>query len=465
MRPAQSYALNRHDNKMTAPRRKIGKRKEETMSSIEQRTIAKVWRRFIPFLIVCYFVSYLDKVNVGFAALSMNHALGMTPAEFGFGAGIFFVSYSVCEVPSNLALARFGARRWLARIMLTWGLVSAATAFVHGPSSFYLLRTILGAAEAGFFPGIIFFLTLWFPAQYRARVIGWFMIAIPLSSFVGAPLSGLLLRIDAYGLASWQWLFILEALPAIALGFALLRWLTDRPADANWLDAQERAWLVESLAREARERAARNPASVHASVWRIFVEPKVWQLSIVYFGMTGLHQAMSFWMPQIVKSFGLSNTQTGFVTAIPYLFGALGMVVWGRRSDRHAERKWHTAFALGIATLGFVGAAAVAMPGPRLFFLSVAAVGVFGSLPVFWAMPSTFLADRTAAGAIALINCLGSLSGFVAPWLIGVIREATGSFVGGLLAIAGLGFAALVVLLALPIGRKQDAPVAVPAAE
>jgi ACS family tartrate transporter-like MFS transporter len=410
------------------------------MTSIEHRVVTKVWRRFIPFLVLCFFVSYLDKVNVGFAALSMNRALSMTPAEFGFGAGIFFVTYSILEVPSNLALVRFGARRWLARIMMTWGVVSAATALVRTPSEFYLVRVILGAAEAGFFPGIIFFLTLWFPAQCRARVIGWFMIAIPLSSLIGAPLSGLLLRVDAFGLAAWQWLFVLEAAPAILLGFLMLRRLTDRPAEAAWLEDSERMWLEATLGREGRERAMADPAYEHARVWRVFTDPKVLALAVVYFGTTGLHQAMSFWLPQIVKSFGFTNTETGFVTSVPYLFGAIGMILWGRRSDRHMERKGHAAFALGVATFGFAASAVVAAPSLKLVCLSLAAIGVFGSLPAFWALPSAFLAGRTAAGAIAFINCLGSLSGFVAPWAIGRIRQGTGGFEGGLLTVAAMGF-------------------------
>jgi ACS family tartrate transporter-like MFS transporter len=430
------------------------------MQDIEKSAVSKVTRRFIPFLVVCYLVSYLDKVNVGFAALSMNHDLGMTPAQFGFGAGVFFIAYSLFEIPSNLALVRFGARRWLARIMITWGIVSAATAFVTGPSGFYLLRTVLGAAEAGFFPGIIFFLTLWFPARYRARMIGYFMVAIPLSSFVGSPVSVLLLRLDGMlGLAGWQWLFMLEAIPAILLGLMMLSWITDRPEDASWLTGPERNWLVGQL---ARDKSARLANAQPVGLLRAVFSPVVLALTVIYFGATGLHQAMSFWLPQIVKGFGLTTTETGFVAAVPYLCGAIGMVVWGRRSDLHAERKGHAAFALAIATLGIAASAMVDVPVLKLAALSIAAIGVFGVLPVFWTLPTVFLGERAAAGGIAFVNCVGSLAGLAAPWAIGVIRQETGSFQNGLLAVAGVAAISLVILLLLPLSQARHD--AVPAA-
>jgi D-galactonate transporter len=418
----------------------------------EQSAIDKITRRFLPLLILCYFVSYLDKVNVGFAALSMNSALGITPAQFGFGAGIFFATYCIFEVPSNLALQRFGARRWLARIMITWGIVSAATAFITGATGFYVMRSILGAAEAGFFPGIIYFLTLWFPPQYRARMIGYFMVAIPLSSLIGAPLSGLLLRLDVLGMQGWQWLFILEALPAIVLGVVLLIWLTDRPDQAKWLSEAERGWIAAQM-REEAQRRDQSGVAPRGGMLRAFLDPRVLALVVIYFGTTALHQTMSFWLPQIVKSFGLSNTQTGFVTAIPYLTGAIGMVLFGRHSDRHAERKWHAAVALILATAGFAASAVFAEPVARLTAFAVASLGVFGALPVFWSLPSAFLDQRTAAGGIAYINCLGALSGLFAPWLIGAIRQETGSFQGGLLSVAVMSLIALLVLLALPLAH------------
>ena len=274
------------------------------MDDVEQRTMARVARRLVPFLILCYFIAYLDRVNVGFAALEMNKDLGLTASAFGFGAGIFFLAYFVFEVPSNLMLARFGARRWIARIMFTWGLLSGVMAFVTGATGFYVVRVLLGAAEAGFFPGMIFFLTLWFPAKYRARIIGYFMAAIPLSTVIGAPVSGALLGLNGvFGLRGWQWLFILEAVPALILSVVVLMYLTDKPADATWLAADERRWLVDRLAAEERQRVTAR----HFSVAQALLNPRVLALSLVYFGAVATNYGLSFFLPQIVKAFGLSN--------------------------------------------------------------------------------------------------------------------------------------------------------------
>jgi len=290
------------------------------MDPLETRTIAKVSARLVPFLIVCFFVAYLDRVNVSFAALTMNRDLGLTASEYGKGAGIFFIAYFLFEVPSNLLLERFGARKWIARIMLTWGLISGATAFVGGATSFYVVRVLLGIAESGFFPGIIFFLTLWFPAVYRARMIGYFMAAIPLSTVIGAPVSGLLLGLDGFlGMKGWQWLFILEAVPSLILSAVVFFYLTDRPSDASWLAEDERAWLVSRLEQERRQRETiRN-----YSVLQALLNPKVLALSLVYFGSVAMNYGLSFFLPQIVKAFGMSNFQTGFVSALPYLVGRI----------------------------------------------------------------------------------------------------------------------------------------------
>src|SRR5438045_3056260 len=307
---------------------------------LEDRTIAKVSRRLIPFLITCYFVAYLDRVNVGFAALTMNQDLHLSASAFGFGAGIFFVAYFFLEVPSNLFLERVGARRWIARIMFTWGIVSGATAFVRGEMSFYAVRVLLGIAEAGFFPGIIFYLTLWFPSVYRARMIGFFMAAIPLSSVIGAPISGLLLGLDGvWGLRGWQWLFLLEALPALLLSFVVFFYLTDRPDDAGWLSSEERAWLT---ARLAQERATRTAAR-HYTVRQALADPKVIALSLGYFGATATNYGLSFFLPQIVKAFGVSNAQAGLITALPYVAGSIAIVWLPRRSDRTPDRRFHLA--------------------------------------------------------------------------------------------------------------------------
>ncbi len=329
------------------------------MESIEQRTIAKVSRRLVPFLMLCYFVAYLDRVNVGFAALTMNKALGISATAYGFGAGIFFFSYFIFEVPSNLALERFGARKWIARIMLSWGILSGSMALVTGEYSFYLVRVLLGAAEAGFFPGIIFYLTLWFPGTYRARIIGWFMAAIPLSSVLGFPVSGIILNLDGvYGLAGWQWLFIIEAAPALILSGVVFFYLTDRPADAKWLQPDERAWLAQRLSAEAQ-----NKEEIHGlSVRQALTNPKVLALALVYFGAVATNYGIAFWLPQIVKGFGLTNVQTGFVSAIPYIVGTVGMVIWSRRSDEKLERKLHAAIPFLISAIGIAGSTLVDSP-------------------------------------------------------------------------------------------------------
>jgi len=413
---------------------------------LETRTIARVTTRLVPFLILCYFVAYLDRVNVGFAALTMNKDLGISATAYGFGAGIFFLSYFIFEVPSNLFLERFGARKWIARIMVSWGLLSGATAFVTGEYSFYVVRFLLGIAEAGFFPGIIFYLTLWFPASYRARIIGYFMAAIPLSSVLGAPVSGLLLGMEGVGgLHGWQWLFIIEALPAVILSVVVFYYLTDRPADARWLPPEGREWLASRLTQEQRQREAVQQFSVAQAL----LNPKVLALALVYFGAVACNYGIGFFLPQIVKGFGLTNVQTGFVTAIPYAVGVVAIIYWGRRSDRMQERKFHTAFALAVAAGGIAVSTLLPDPTLKMVALSVAAFGVFGALPVFWTLPTAFLSGAAAAGGIAIVNAIGNLSGFVGPYLTGYIKDRTGSFDGGLLCLAAFGAIAMVIVLVL----------------
>ncbi len=420
---------------------------------VETRTIRRVTTRLVPFLILCYFVAYLDRVNVGFAALTMNKDLGLSASAFGLGAGIFFLSYFVFEVPSNLFLERFGARKWIARIMLTWGLLSGAMAFISGPTSFYVVRLLLGVAEAGFFPGIIFFLTLWFPAKYRARIIGSFMAAIPLSSLIGAPVSGLLLGLNgALGLKGWQWLFILEAVPALVLSVVVFFYLTDKPADATWLAADERRWLVDRMAAETRQRVAQR----HFSVKDAILNPKVLALSFVYFGAVATNYGVGFFLPQIIKGFGLSNMQTGFVAAIPYLVGTIGIVWWGRRSDHAGERRWHVAIPLAIAAGGLIVSTALPDPTLKMIAISVASFGVFAALPVIWTLPTAFLAGPAAAGGIAVINSIGNLSGFLGPYAVGYIKDATGSFNGGLILIGAAAIVSMVIVLVLSHDRRLE---------
>jgi len=439
------------------------------MDAVQIRTIAKVSRRLVPFLIICYFVAYLDRVNVGFAALTMNQDLGLSQTAFGFGAGIFFIAYFIFEVPSNLLLERFGARKWIARIMLSWGILSGTMAFIPAiaratglgnENSFYLLRVLLGVAEAGFFPGIIFYLTLWFPAEYRARIVGYFMAAIPLSTVIGAPISGVLLYLHGgLGLAGWQWLFIIEAVPAIILAVVVFFYLTDRPADAAWLAPDERTWLAERLALEQRQRQAVHDYSVMQSL----VNPRVLGLSLVYFGAVATNYGLSFFLPQIVKAFGLNTFLTTLVSATPYVVGLIGMVWWGRRSDRVAERRFHTAFPLFIAAAGIAVSTALDDPLLKMISLCVAGFGIFACLPVFWTLPTAFLSGAAAAAGIAVINSVGNLAGFAGPFAMGWVKDHTGSYAGGLLLLAALGIIAMGI--ALILGHDDAAERAPAAAE
>jgi ACS family tartrate transporter-like MFS transporter len=437
------------------------------MDTVETRTIAKVSMRLVPFLIICYFVAYLDRVNVGFAALTMNHDLGLSQTAFGFGAGVFFIAYFIFEVPSNLLLEKFGARKWIARIMLSWGILSGAMAFIPAIArvtglgnehSFYLVRVLLGAAEAGFFPGIIFYLTLWFPAEYRARIVGYFMAAIPLSTVIGGPISGLLLYLHGgIGLAGWQWLFVIEAVPAIILAGVVFFYLTDRPAEANWLAPDERAWLAERLTLEERQRQAVHDYSVMESL----LNPRVLGLSLVYFGAVAMNYGLSFFLPQIVKAFGLTTFLTTVVAATPYVVGVIAMVWWGRRSDRKAERRFHAAFPLLIAAAGIAASTALDDPLLKMIAFCVAGFGIFASLPVFWTLPTAFLSGASAAAGIAVINSIGNLAGFAGPFAMGWIKDETGSYAGGLLLLAALGIMAVGIVLALGHDQALErAPVA-----
>src|SRR3982074_1605060 len=425
------------------------------MHEVEARTIAKVSSRLVPFLIICYFVAYLDRVNVGFAALTMNQDLGLSQTAFGFGAGIFFIAYFIFEVPSNLLLERFGAGKWIARIKLSWGILSGTMAFIPAiagatglgnENTFYLLRVLLGVAEAGFFPGIIFYLTLWFPAEYRARIVGYFMAAIPLSTVIGAPISGALLYLHGgLGLAGWQWLFIIEAVPAIILAFVVFFYLTDRPADAAGVDPDERTWRAERLALEQRQRQAVRDYSLAEAL----VNPRVLGLSLVYFGAVATNYGLSFFLPQIVKAFGLNTFITTLVSATPYVVGLVGMVWWGRRSDRVAERRFHTAFPLFIAAAGIAVSTALDDPLLKMISLCVAGFGIFANLPVFWTLPTAFLSGAAAAAGIAVINSVGNLAGFAGPFAMGWIKDHTGSYAGGLLLLAALGIIAMGIALIL----------------
>jgi MFS family permease len=437
---------------------------------VEARTIKRVMWRLMPFLMLCYFVAYLDRVNVGFAALRMNQDLGLTPSVFGFGAGIFFIAYFFFEVPSNIALERFGARKWIARIMFSWGIIAGAMAFIPQISSalgvqttttFVTLRVLLGVAEAGFFPGMIFFLTIWFPALYRARMIGLFMAAIPLSTVIGGPISGLLLYINGFGLAGWQWMYLIEAVPALILAFVVLTYLTDRPDQATWLADDERKWLIE---RHAAENLIRQRAKSF-TILQALGDTRVILLAFIYFGINSATYGIGFFLPQIVSNFGLSDAWTGFVVTFPYILGVLGMVYWGRHSDRTGERREHVGLALLIAALCIGGSTVVDNPIGKMILFSLAGFGIYGAQPCFWAMPTTFLTGPAAAAGIAAVNSLGNLSGFFGPYVMGRIKESTGTYTIGLLAIATIVGFAMLVGLSLTHDRSLEAPPAEAPAE
>jgi ACS family tartrate transporter-like MFS transporter len=412
-------------------------------SDLERSTIKAISWRLIPFLILAYFFSYLDRVNLGFAALTMNAELKFSPLVFSWGAGIFFIGYFLFEVPSNLALEKFGASRWIARIMVTWGIISALMALVNGPWSFYILRFLLGVAEAGFFPGIILYLTYWYPAEYRARFLAAFAIAVPVSTVIGAPISGLLLGLDGVmGFKGWQWLFIIEGIPSLLLGVVSWFYLTDRPAKADWLTSEQKAWLSSRLDAEV----AAKQGGKHMSLGRALSSPRVLTLSLIYFGFVGALYGMQFWLPQIVKAFGFSNAQTGFVTAVPYLFGAVAMVLWARHSDKTRERVWHVALPLFLTAAALFASGYLQSPIVTMVALTFAAIGTFCTFGVFWTLPTAWLTGTAAAGGIALINSIGNLAGFGGPYLIGWVKESTGSTAHGLLVLAILPLVAGVLV-------------------
>jgi MFS transporter, ACS family, tartrate transporter len=414
------------------------------MENIEQRTLRKVMRHLIPLSIICYFVNYLDRVNLSFAALEMNKDLGFSATVYGFGAGVFFLAYFLLETPSNLILVKVGARRWIARIMFTWGILSGAMAFIQGETRFYIVRFLLGAAEAGFFPGMLFYLSLFFPAAYRGRMVSTFMVATAVSAVIGSPVSTLILGIHGLGgLKGWQWVFITEAIPALILSVVILTILKDSPAEATWLDPEERDWLV---SRQAAERLQRE--AVHKlSVLQVLRNPRVVALGLAGFGIAYSTYGIVYFLPQIVKNFGLTNMQTGLVSAIPFLVAALGMVWYGRRSDRLMERRSHCAIAFMTCAIGLVATALLPSPTLRLVALCVAAFGAWATLPVFWSMPTSFLSGAAAAAGVAYINSIANIAGFIGPFVMGWIKDATGSFDGGLLVIACVCLGAAIAIL------------------
>ena len=398
----------------------------------------------MPLLMGCYLLAYLDRINIGFAAVAMNHDLHLDAYHYGLGAGLFFWGYFFFEIPSNLALQRYGARRWIARIMVTWGLLSMGTAFVKGWVGFLVLRFLLGVAEAGLFPGVILYLTYWFTAEYRARIIAAFMVAIPVSLAIGSPISSAILAMDGIGgFKGWQWLFLIEGAPTLLLAVIVWMTLPDRPRDARWLSADQKGWLEETLDKEQRKVQAAHGMSF----WRTFIDVRVLGLSFIYFANLTTNLGLAFFLPQIIKEIGFTNVQSALITSIPYVLGAIGALLWGYYSDKYKERRISLFLALLVSALGLAGAAFLGNTLGAVAWMSVAAIGIYGAKAPFWPLPSMFLAGSAAAGGIALINSVGNLGGFAGPYIMGWVKNATGSFQAGLYVLAAFGVAAAIVTL------------------
>ncbi|SAL25694.1 major facilitator transporter [Caballeronia arvi] len=426
-------------------------------SNVEARVSRKLAWRIIPFVMLLYFISFLDRVNVGFAAMTMNKAIGLSPTAFGLGGGLFFIGYFLFEVPSNLILHKVGARIWIARVMVTWGIVSVASAFVTGPTSFYALRFLLGVAEAGFFPGVILYLSLWFPAKQRAVAAAWFMAAAPISTAIGSPLSGAIMQLPPmFGLADWQILYIIEALPAIVLGFVVLKFLTDTPAKAHWLASDEREWLIAKLKSEAD--AKQSHAGHTAGAWNALRDPRVLALALIYFGTSAGLYTLGLWAPLIIRQFGFTALETGLITGIPSVVAVVAMILWAKHSDRTQERTWHVVIPCALACIGFIFAGQASTALFVILALIVVNVGISAAKAPLWAMPSMFLSGAGAAAGIAMINSIGNLGGFVGPFAIGWLKNSTGSYSAGLYVVgATLAMSAVITLLLSRKTRNDDA--------
>jgi MFS family permease len=419
------------------------------MSPVERSTMAKVQRRLLPLFITCVVIAYIDRVNVGFAALQMNRDLGFSASVYGTGAGIFFLGYVLFGLPSNLTLDRIGARRLLCGIMLCWGVLSMATALVTGSTGFYIMRFLLGVAEAGFIPGMILTVVQWVPAGYRGRFMGPLLAAAPLSGVIGSPISGAIMAIgDVGGLRSWQILFIIEGLPAIIMGLVVLRVLTATPQENPDLTPEERNWLTAALATDRPSRPD------HAGSLARAFSPTAILLGCTFFGVAMSNYGVLLWLPQIVKGFGLSTIATGFVTAIPFVAGAIGAVAWGRHSDLRRERPLHIATAAVLAAVSFLLVSMTTGPVAAIVLISCASIGISGASASFWSYPGECLSARQVAGGIAVANSIGNLGGFTGPFLIGAIRQATGSFTAGMLMLCA--FLLISALLAL-VTRQRAA--------
>jgi ACS family tartrate transporter-like MFS transporter len=434
------------------------------MDSLERSTMRKVYLRLLPFAVLSYVLAYIDRINVSFAGLTMRADLDMSAGTFGFAVGMFFWGYFIFEVPSNVILEKIGARIWIARIMITWGILAGLTAIVTGSTSFSIVRFLLGVAEAGFFPGIILYFTYWFPSHHHARIVSGFLVGLPFAVAVGSPISTALLGLDGlFGLRGWQVMYIAEAIPTVVIGFITFFVLTDRPEQAKFLTEEERNWLVNTIAAERRA----TEAIRKFSLWQALYNPKVLLLALNYFGIVTASLGMLYFIPQMIKSLGnYSNMTVGWLTMIPYVCGAIAMVVWGRISDRMNERRWNLFVGCVFSTVGLVIAGMTMGTWWALVGMSIAAMGFYGSKGPFFAMPPMFLSGAGLAAGIAWINSLGNLGGFFGPWYVGVMKDLTGNFAGGLYGLALLGLlAAVVCALFLHITARLPASAIVAPAE
>jgi len=433
--------MHANSNAATAPD-EAARRRTQLWHGAQRKN---AWR-ILPLMIAALLLSYIDKNNAGFAALTMRHDLGMTTAQFGFGASLLFVGYCALEVPSNLALYRYGARRWLARIMITWGLATAATALATGAHSFYVLRLILGAAEAGLFPGATFLLACWFPAEYRTRILALFMLGAPLASVIGGPTSGLLFQLDGVlGLHGWQWMFIVQGLPAALIGIVILFVVRDYPSDAHWLTGEERDALNWQLSTESR--------GSHRNTFAALKDSRIYLLGVIQFGFVIGTYGVGVWLPLILKEYGYGALKIGMLSAIPYVVACVGTYVWARFADRDGRHAFHLRVICIVGTIGFVVSALSLGVVVQLTGISLAVLAVFAARAVFWAIPTRFLGGKAAAGGLALINTIGTLGGFVGTVMVGELKQIYGTFAAGIWAMAAAFFVS--ALLTFILGRFE----------
>ncbi|WP_138413579.1 MFS transporter [Sinomonas gamaensis] len=431
--------------------------------TLEKRTVRKIAWRIVPFAFLLYIVNYIDRANIGFASLQMNKELALTSQAFGLAAGLFFIGYFLFEVPSNAALAKFGARKWIARILLTWGALATVMGFVQNDVQLYIVRFLLGVAEAGFFPGLIVYLGYWFPRRYLGTMISLFVASIPVSYIIASPLSTWIMeRVDWAGLGGWRWMFVFEGVPAVILGVVCYFVMTDKPAAARWLTGEEKDWIRDEL---QREQDADKGHTKHLSVWKTLANPKVLYMGAIYFIYQVGSLGTGYWLPKIIKSLSkdLSTFQIGLVGMIPYAVATVAMIWWSRRSDRKNERKFHSWLPLAVSAVAMFLAGVLAQPWLVIAAISIALAGLYAYKSPFWVVPNQFLSVPTAGTAVAAINSIGNLGGFVGPYAQGMITDATGSPLVGLLFFAGLTAVAAIMMAAMrlkkaPAGAEAPAP-------